>query len=183
MHSMRYVDRNLNPGETVIYETRLHWIVMLRSIVQAVIAVLIAAGVLYSAFSRTGISDDQLHIMEGAAALLVVLAIILLIAGATRRNATEMVVTNHRVIIKVGLVGRRTIEMLLSKIESIEVKETAAGRMLGYGTIVVIGTGGTPEPFHQVAHPLEFRSKVQQQIEAFSSPGFPPAPADIRRTV
>lgn len=43
--------------------------------------------------------------------------------------------------------------------------ETVLGRMLGYGTIVVIGTGGTPEPFHQVAHPLEFRSRVQQQIE------------------
>jgi len=37
--------------------------------------------------------------------------------------------------------------------------------MLGYGTIVVIGTGGTPQPFHKVAHPLEFRSQVQKQIE------------------
>jgi uncharacterized membrane protein YdbT with pleckstrin-like domain len=165
MHSMRYVDRNLNPGETVIYETRLHWIVMLRSLVQACIAVLLAIGLLYYAFTRTGIPDDQLHLMEGAAAVLVILAIILLIAGATRRNATEMAVTNHRVIIKVGLFGRRTIEMLLSKIESIEVQETGLGRMLGYGSIVVIGTGGTPEPFHQVAHPLQFRSMVQQQIE------------------
>lgn len=169
MHSMRYVDRNLNPGETVVYQTRLHWIVMLRSIVQAVIAILLAAGVLYYAFTTTAIPDNQRHLMEGAAAVLVLLAIILLIAGATRRNATEMAVTNHRVIIKVGLVGRRTIEMLLSKIESIEVKETAVGRMLGYGTIVVIGTGGTPEPFHQVAHPLEFRSMVQQQIESMSN--------------
>ena len=175
MHSMRYVDRNLNPGETVVYETRLHWIVMLRSMVQAVIAVLIAAGVLYYAFNTANIPDNQLHLMEGAAAVFIVLAIILLIAGATRRNATEMAVTNHRVIIKVGLVGRRTIEMLLSKIESIEVKETATGRMLGYGTIVVIGTGGTPEPFHQVAHPLEFRSKVQQQIESLT--------VDPRKTV
>ena len=55
--------------------------------------------------------------------------------------------------------------MLLNKVESIEVSEMAFGRMLGYGTIVVIGTGGTPEPFQKVAHPLEFRSQVQQQIE------------------
>ena len=55
--------------------------------------------------------------------------------------------------------------MLLNKVESIEVSEPAFGRMLGYGTIVVIGTGGTPEPFQKVAHPLEFRSQVQQQIE------------------
>lgn len=72
---------------------------------------------------------------------------------------------NRRVVVKTGLVSRRTIELLLNKVESIEVNETPFGRMLGYGTIVLIGTGRTPEPFHQVAHPLEFRSQVQQQIE------------------
>src|SRR5206468_4300225 len=115
------------------------WIVMLRSIIQALIAVLLAAGVFYYAFNSPGISEDQLHLMEGGAAVLVVIATVLLTAGAIRRNSTEMAVTNHRVIIKVGLAGRRTVEMLLSKIESIEVQETAMGRMLGYGTIVVIG--------------------------------------------
>src|ERR1700687_5648948 len=64
--------------------------------------------------------------------------------------------------------------MLLNKMESIEVSETTFGRMLGYGTIVVIGTGGTPEPFHKVAHPLEFRNQVQQQIEKLPSPHRPP---------
>jgi uncharacterized membrane protein YdbT with pleckstrin-like domain len=85
--------------------------------------------------------------------------------GMVRRNATEMVVTNRPVVIKTGLTSRKTIEMLLNKVESIEVSETSFGRMLGYGTIVVIGTGGTSELFHRIAHPLEFRSQVQQQIE------------------
>ena len=182
MHRMRYVDRNLTAGETVVYETRLHWIVMLRSIVQACIAFALAIGLLYYGLTTTAIRDDQLHLMEGGAGLLAVLAIILLLAGATRRNATEMAVTNHRVIIKVGLVGRRTVELLLTKIESIEVQETAIGRMLGYGTIVLIGTGGMPEPFYKVAHPLEFRSKVQQQIEALPSQGFQTLAQDLRRT-
>jgi uncharacterized membrane protein YdbT with pleckstrin-like domain len=76
-----------------------------------------------------------------------------------------MAVTNHRVVIKLGLIGRRTIEMILNKVESIEVKESTLGRMLGYGTILVIGSGGTLEPFQRVAHPIQFRSAVQQQIE------------------
>src|ERR1700740_960972 len=76
-----------------------------------------------------------------------------------------MTVTNRRVVIKPGLMSRKTIEMLLNKVESIEVSETTGGRMLGYGTIVMIGTGGTSEPFREVAHPLEFRNQVQQQIE------------------
>jgi uncharacterized membrane protein YdbT with pleckstrin-like domain len=88
-----------------------------------------------------------------------------ILVGLVRRYATEMAVTNRRVVIKTGLTSRKTIEMLLNKVETIEVNETPAGRVLGYGTIVVIGTGGTSEPFHNMCHPLQFRSQVQQQIE------------------
>jgi uncharacterized membrane protein YdbT with pleckstrin-like domain len=76
-----------------------------------------------------------------------------------------MAVTTRRVVIKSGLASRKTIEMLLNKVESIEVSETTFGRMLGYGTITVIGSGGTLEPFREMAHPLAFRSQVQQQIQ------------------
>ena len=84
--------------------------------------------------------------------------------GILRRNATEMAVTNKRVIVKSGLADRRTIELLLQRIESIAVEEPALGRILGYGTVIVRGTGGTPEIFPQIAHPLEFREQVQRQI-------------------
>jgi uncharacterized membrane protein YdbT with pleckstrin-like domain len=84
--------------------------------------------------------------------------------GLMRRNATEMAVTNRRVIVKSGLASRRTIELLLARIESIAVEEPAMGRLLGYGTVIVRGTGGTPEVFPQIAHPLAFREQVQRQI-------------------
>ena len=163
---MSYVESNLVPGETVIYQTRLHWIVMLGHIVVGCL-VLGLPGVLllYYALGHKGIEIRTLHIMEGGGAALLVCGVVAILMGMVRRNATEMAVTNRRVVIKTGLASRKTIEMLLNKVESIEVSETAFGRMLGYGTIVVIGTGGTPEPFHKVAHPLEFRSQVQQQIE------------------
>ena len=86
-------------------------------------------------------------------------------AGLLKRNATEMAVTDRRVVVKVGVAARRTFELLLSKVESIGVEETVMGRILGYGTVIVRGTGGTPEPFDRVAHPIEFRKQVQQQIE------------------
>jgi uncharacterized membrane protein YdbT with pleckstrin-like domain len=165
---MSYIDKNLTAGETVVYETRLHWVVMLRSIVTACILIALAVFLFYYAQTNGSLDAGTLHLLEGGAVVCLVIAVIALVTGAARRNATEMAVTNHRVVIKVGLVSRRTIEMLLSNIESIEVKETAFGRMLGYGTIVVIGTGGTPEPFVRVAHPLQFRSAVQQQIEKLS---------------
>jgi uncharacterized membrane protein YdbT with pleckstrin-like domain len=120
---------------------------------------------LYYAFGQPGIAPANLRLMEGGGSALLVCGVVAILMGMVRRNATEMAVTNRRVVIKTGLLSRKTIEMLLSKVESIEVSETVFGRILGYGTIVVIGTGGTPEPFHKVAHTLEFRSQVQQQIE------------------
>jgi len=163
---MSYVESNLVPGETVIYETRLHWIVMLWHIVVGCLLLgLPGVLLLYYALTHTGIDSKTLHIMEAGGVALLVCGVVAILMGMVRRNATEMAVTNRRVVIKTGLASRKTIEMLLDKVESIEVSEPAFGRMLGYGTIVVIGTGGTPEPFHEVAHPLEFRSHVQQQIE------------------
>jgi uncharacterized membrane protein YdbT with pleckstrin-like domain len=163
---MNYVTSNMVPGETLIYETHLHWIVMLGHLVVGCMLLGIP-GVLLLAYagSHTNMDSTDLHVMEAGGVALVVAGLIVILIGVTRRNATEMAVTNHRVVIKKGLLNRKTIEMLLNKVESIEISETAVGRMLGYGTIVIIGTGGTSEPFHKMAHPLEFRSHVQQQIE------------------
>lgn len=163
---MSYLDSNLVPGEVVMYQTRLHWVVMLSHLILGLL-LLGVPGVLLLVYAlrQPEMEISTLHIMEGGGIALLVLGVVVILMGAVRRNATEMAVTNRRVVIKTGLATRKTIEMLLNKIESIEVSETAFGRMLGYGTITVIGTGGTPEPFHKVAHPLEFRSQVQQQIE------------------
>ena len=102
--------------------------------------------------------------LRWAGAASVLIAAIFFGVGLVRRSATEMAVTNKRVIVKSGLADRRTIELLLPRIESIAVEEPALGRLLGYGTVIVRGTGGTPEVFPQIARPLEFREQVQRQI-------------------
>jgi uncharacterized membrane protein YdbT with pleckstrin-like domain len=163
---MSYVESNLVPGETVIYQTRLHWIVMIGHLfVGFLLLGLPGALLLYYAYSHSAMDANTLHLTEAGGVALLLCGFVVLVMGMVRRNATEMAVTNRRVVIKTGLVSRKTIEMLLNKVESIEVSETTFGRLLGYGTIVVIGTGGTSDPFRQVGHPLEFRSQVQQQIE------------------
>ncbi len=67
-------------------------------------------------------------------------------------------------IIKVGLIQRRTIEMNVQKVESIAVDQTILGRILGYGDITVVGTGATREKFLQIADPIMFR-KVFQEVQ------------------
>ena len=162
---MSYIDATLVPGEEVVYQTRLHWVVMLGHILFSLVLVIAGAGLFIYLRMQTGLDMNLVRILIGFAALLAIVGVAAFIVGMARRNATEMAVTTRRVVIKTGLAARKTIEMLLNKVESIEVSETTGGRMLGYGTIVIIGTGGTSEPFHKMAHPLQFRSQVQQQIE------------------
>ena len=61
-----------------------------------------------------------------------------------------------------GLISRRTLEMNLEKVETIKVDQGIFGRILGFGTVTVVGTGGTKEAFKWMAEPLAFRRAVNQ---------------------
>jgi uncharacterized membrane protein YdbT with pleckstrin-like domain len=156
-NSMSYVEKNLIAGEKLVYRTGIHWVVLFWPFVFALL--LGGAGVAVYVYRN--------DLWWAGAASVAIAAIILIVAGF-RRNSTEMAVTNRRVIIKTGIASRRSLEIMLPKVESIGIDESASGRMLGYGTVTIHGTGGTPEPFHLIAHPSEFRKQVQQQIDSAS---------------
>ena len=84
------------------------------------------------------------------------------IAPAIRQATSEFVITNRRVIIKVGFISRKTLEMNLHKIESVNVVQGIIGRILGYGSITIIGSGGTKESFDDIESPIIFRRKFQE---------------------
>jgi uncharacterized membrane protein YdbT with pleckstrin-like domain len=86
----------------------------------------------------------------------------LFIAPIIDKYTDEFVITNKRVIIKTGLISRKTFEMNHSKIESINVNQGILGRILGYGSIQIVGSGGTKEVFPNIQSPLEFRKKFQE---------------------
>lgn len=162
---MSYVEKHLIAGETVQYETRLHWIVMVGHALIAAVLALVGLSLLLMPWSSIkGGATSAAGALRLAGFAFIVVAAIFFGIGFVRRSATEMAVTNKRVIVKTGLADRRTIELLLQRIESIAVEEPPLGRILGYGTVTVRGTGGTPEVFPQIARPLEFREQVQRQI-------------------
>ncbi len=161
---MSYAEKHLITGETVQYETRLHWIVMLGHALIAAVLAVIGLSLLFTPWSSVKGSEAAPGALRWIGVACVLAGVIFFGVGLVRRSATEMAVTNKRVIVKSGLANRRTIELLLPRIESIAVEEPALGRLLGYGTVIVRGTGGTPEVFSQIARPLEFREQVQRQI-------------------
>ena len=85
------------------------------------------------------------------------LGIIFWILAAIRYMTTELAITNKRIIAKIGLISRRTIELNLQKAESLQVEQSILGRTFNYGSIEVSGTGASKVPVHGISQPLEFR--------------------------
>lgn len=171
---MSYVQQNLSPGERIVYTTRLHWVVLYRAIFADFIFSLAGLALIVWALAAKHTERGEAQAAGIAGFTLIVIGSIILALAAVRRNATEMAVTNKRVIIKVGYLTKRTIELFLSKVESVEVEQSLTGRMLGFGSITLRGTGGTNEPFSHVANPLEFRHQVQLQVENHMNPSQEP---------
>ena len=84
------------------------------------------------------------------------------ISPIIRQMTSEFVITNKRIIMKTGLISRKTFEMNLQKIESVNVDQSFWGRLLGFGTVSIVGTGGSRESFSDISKPLLFRRKFQE---------------------
>ena len=149
---MSYVEKHLMPGEQIEYRANLHWLVFVLPILLLIAAIWL--------FSLGG------NIAKFLALILIVGVLVTGLIAVIERRTSEFAVTNKRVLIKTGLIRRHSLETLLSKIESIGVAQSILGRILGFGTIVISGTGGSKEAFHKIADPMMFRRRVQEQIAA-----------------
>jgi uncharacterized membrane protein YdbT with pleckstrin-like domain len=153
---LRYVTRVLQPNETVVYATRLHW----RIYAQCVLLFAVCAVLAVAALSFAGQEPNLGLALRIAAGIFLLLALSAGLPAFVRRATTEFAITDHRVIYKTGVLRRHTLEMNRDKVESVDVDQTILGRILGYGTIIVRGTGGSLEPIRNIADPLAFRSHI-----------------------
>jgi uncharacterized membrane protein YdbT with pleckstrin-like domain len=149
---MSYVRSVLQPDERVRYLTDIHWIIFLPGI-----AVFVLAALLY----LLALSTTAAYVFWAVvAAILFIVAAGLLLAAWFRRITTEIAVTDRRIIYKRGFVSRRTIEMQMDKVESVDVDQSVMGRILNYGDIIIRGVGVGIEPLKNIEAPIEFRNHV-----------------------
>lgn len=162
--SMSYVQKVLLPGEQVVYETGLHWLIYGRAILAVLAAAALAAGSLYA-------PPDAAPALRILAALVALLGLLLSLAAAVRRAGTQLAVTDQRVLFKRGILARHTIEMNRSKVESVDVDQSLSGRLFGYGTVTLRGTGGSLEPMAMIGDPLTVRSHITAEPVRHRPPG------------
>jgi uncharacterized membrane protein YdbT with pleckstrin-like domain len=128
---LNYVAKNLGPGEEIIYRGHIHGIVYLPGIILCLTVI-------------------------GA-----VIGIPMLFLQWLRCRTTLFVVTNRRVVMRVGIFAKSSMEMLTNKVEEVDVAQSIWGRIFNFGTVRLIGVGGSREPFRFLADPGAFRAAVQ----------------------
>lgn len=153
---MTYTEKVLQPGETIRFNSRVHWIVYLRGIVIIVLGVAVAVVLRQFDPNPAGMSIPSLV----AVAVGVVFGALSLLNAWWRRLTTEVTVTESRIVYKRGFIRRHTFEMNMNKVESVHVNQSVFGRIFDYGDILIRGTGSSFEPLHMISRPLEFRNFV-----------------------
>jgi uncharacterized membrane protein YdbT with pleckstrin-like domain len=117
--------------------------------------------------SHTSLWSLAPMILLGILLLVAVVGLFILIWAWIKYRTTEFAVTDRRVIAKTGLVSRRTVEMFLDKVESLNVEQSVAGRIFNYGTVTIRGTGATSEPFGSISAPLALRKNFMEAADAY----------------
>src|ERR1700712_1825415 len=150
----RYIDEILQPGEKVLYSTNAHWMFYLPAIGAWIVAIVLFA------LSRAVITESVVLLCLSAAAVVALAALYWSMKAWFHRWTTETDVTNMRVVHKTGFIKRRTFEMSLDKVESVDVNQSILGRIFNYGDVTVRGVGEGAERISTIASPLEFRNHI-----------------------
>ena len=90
-----------------------------------------------------------------------------------------VVITDRRILTKTGILATRTQSMRLGQIESKDISQSVAGRLLGYGDVIVAGSGGKTFVFKDLSRPLAVSAAIGR---AMAARGVDPGTRSIAKT-
>ena len=161
-----YVKRARQPNESIAYSAQLHWIIYKFGAIITLLGVLFGQYATWPVEKLLGedasnlISKPVMYVSVG----LIALGAFQLLAAFIRQISTELVITDQRVIAKHGFISTTSYELMLTKVEGATIEQTIMGRILGYGTLMVKGTGGGISPIDHVADPYRFHSHLMNVL-------------------
>lgn len=149
---MNYINNNLQTGEEIKYVAKLHFFLFVQPIILLLIGGLLAS------------SPKEISAMTHYAGLVILFfGLVSLVQRVLVKIGSSYAVTNKRVILKTGVISRRSVDLVLAKCEGLQIKQSVLGRIFNFGTITVT-TGGAASSFPFIANPLAFRREINSQI-------------------
>ena len=162
---MAYYTKVLLPDEDLRAAGRLHWAIYIKGWI--CLAVALAAGLDFLHLRSSDVDSTSggpiSLILEVVGGFFLVVGLFMLLSAWIRRVTTEIVVTDRRILFKEGFVRRRTMEMNMNKVETVDVVQSIPGRIFNYGTILIRGTGSSYEPLRLIGDPLALRNAILVQ--------------------
>ena len=149
---MGYIENNLMNDEEVVIVVRLHPVI------------LVGPAMMFSFLLGT------FSLVQDEIVLLIPVVIGLAYSGVRLLQrllyyvTTEYGITSKRVLGKTGFIWRRSLDIVLAKVEAVRLNQSLFGRVFNYGTIDVTGSGGTEEKLRYIPDPLAFRNSIQEQL-------------------
>lgn len=141
---------NENVTDTnVVYFTRLHWIIFFWPLLGLV-------GALALSFYVPQLKEVGLG--------LTVFALIWIFMTWVTYYFSSLTIKTNQVILRTGVVVRQTIDIPLSKIEAIDIRQSIMGSIFRYGMVCITGTGGTRRTIHYLHNPLACRRHIEQLL-------------------
>ena len=156
---MTYIQKSLGDGERLVALAHFHWLYTARALLALILPALPIAGVFRYA------DDSSREPLLIAALVLFAVGIIVFLRLMIRKWTTEIGVTSHRFVEKYGALSMRTNEIALPNIEGVKVNQSLMGRILGYGTIRIEGTGVDAVTTPDIADPVGFVRAIQTAKE------------------
>ena len=129
---MGYIQDSLSNGEEVRDLFKLHWFAKIPMIIWIILAI-----------PTLGIT------------------LIFAIWEWLKLRSIEQGVTNKRVILKRGIISRKSEEMKITSIETVEIIQGVMGRMFGYGDVKVTGRGISDLLFKKINDPMDVKRKIE----------------------
>jgi hypothetical protein len=156
---MSYVSRTLGSKEKILFQTGYHWLYWLgTAILLAPLVVVAIVRIPYDGIDYFYLALCTLPFLSGA-------------YYWVHGMALEIAVTTDRFVKKLGLVSIETEEVSLDKIEEVNINESIFGRLFGYGTVEVHGTGAGDISIKMINDPVRLRREIQSAREQLKNKG------------
>ena len=162
---MSYIDKSLGDGETIIARANFHWLYVTAAWACLLVPGVLLLALLGKAQSAGFAMDDSATMAVIAAGVLFVIGFLAFLRLMIRKWSTEIGVTSHRFVERYGLLSMHTNEISLPNIEGVRVHQSILGRVFGYGTIRIEGTGVDSVTTPSIADPVGFVRAIQTARE------------------
>lgn len=136
-----------NTDNNLVYKARLHWILFTWPVLTFAIGAYIS-----------------MHFMQLYKAGLAIMGFAVFWEAVVwlTYQCSYLIIKKKQIILCTGIFVRQTLDISLTKIESVDIRQSLLGSIFHYGSLVITGTGGTKQYINYLNKPLTCRRYIEQ---------------------